>query len=219
VAECPTCQAFRNREYAFDTMVRPAMLDVAAPDHLPEQILVAMRRARRERQRARSLYASLAAAAALFVAVAAGWYVNRPYDLVSLYQSVGWIDQGQIVARFDPSNSSHATGLKSWLVRNGISTTIPQRLRIRHLSQAYIVDVGGRKVPVLELRDGLSVSRVFLLERRYFSDLLHRKLFDAANVISYVIADHDDSNALGWMICDQGTPNQFVDGDLPESGL
>jgi hypothetical protein len=217
VAACPACQGVQAGEAAFDAAVRPVMVAVVVPSELPEGIRWNLRRAQRARQRARTLYTSLAAAAVLFVGVGLGWYSTRPYDLPGLYQALDNVDRGQPVPRFDPGATfpNHA-GVNSWLARNGVSTAVPERLRIRHLAGAYIVSAGGRKVAVLELRDATSVSRVFLLERRYFSEGMQRKLYDEDNVNSYVIADHYESPALGWMIVGQGTPNQFVDGELPE---
>jgi hypothetical protein len=165
------------------------------------------------------LFTSVASAAALFVAVSLGWYQNRPYDLASLHEAVEWVDQGQPVARFDPGATPTPAALQSWLSRNGVSTPVPARLRIRHLAGACIVNVSGRKVALLELRDVTSLTRVFLLERRYFSEGLRQQLYHRDNVVSYVVADDAESSSLGWMIVDQGTPNQFVDGDMPDSGL
>jgi hypothetical protein len=214
---CPGCAAYGDREAAFDTAVRPVMLDVAVPIQLQERILRAMRKARRARQRRRVLYASLVAAAALFLAITLGWYSQRPYDLRALQEEVDRLEQGQPADRYElPMNPSRA-GLKSWLVRNGISTPIPSQLRLDRLTGAYLVHAGGRKVPVLELRSGPAVSRVFLLERRFFSEGLRRKLYDGDNVVSFIVAD-PASNGLGWMITDPSTASQFVDGELRDPG-
>jgi len=215
LASCAACQAYQLRERAFDTAVRPEMLDVPIPPALSSRLQWALRRDRRAGQRARTLYAAAAAAALLFVGLGVGWYLHRPYDLASLYNSAEWLDSAQVTATYDMDQGPD--GLKPWLGRNGVSTAVPQRLRLRHLAGAWIVKSGGRKVALLELREGTSLSRVFLLDSRYYSDALRRDLVASENVQSYVVADHPDSPSLGWMIVDQGTPQQFVDGE-PQGG-
>lgn len=216
LAACAACAAYRERERAFDEAVRPAMLGVEIPVALPERIHWALRRDRRARQRRWALITSVAAAALLFVALSVGWYVNRPYDLAALRGVAEWVDDEQVVARYDASQGSE--GLGPWLEKHHVPTPVPQRLRLQHLYNAYIVKVGGRRVPVLEFREGASLSKVFLLDSQYYRESSRRHLLAERNVMSYVIVDHPEARGLGWMIVGQGSPQQFVDGELPEGG-
>src|SRR5262249_22515382 len=66
---CAACTDAMDLEEAFDAAVRPAMLEVSIPVDLSQNIYWALRRARRARQRRLTLYASLAAAALLCMAL------------------------------------------------------------------------------------------------------------------------------------------------------
>jgi hypothetical protein len=106
--------------------------------------------------------------------------------------------------------------LKAWLQRQGVNAVIPKKLKVQYLTTAHIIEVQGRKVPVLELRTGGSTCRVCLLERRYFPEKLDRELRELDNLASHIIADSDESSSLGWMIVDQGSAMLFVeDGQSP----
>jgi hypothetical protein len=213
VSACPACQVYRERERAFDAALRPVLLDVEVPVALPERIQWALRRDRRARQRAWSLYGAVAAAAVLIGALGVGWYVNRPYDLMAMHAATEWLENEQMLAQ--DSDLREREGLARWLQQHGVSGEVPSKLRVQHLIRAYLVKIEGRTVPLLELREGNSISRVFLLDRRYFSESQQFKLYSKQNVMSYVIADDPESSRIGWMIVDQGNPQQFVDGELP----
>ena len=102
---------------------------------------------------------------------------SGPTILRLLQEEIDRLDQGlPELPRYEPPLNPNRAGLKSWLVRNGISTPIPSQLRIDRPTGAYLVNAGGRKVPVLELRSGPAVSRVFLLRAR----ILQRRLASQA---------------------------------------
>jgi hypothetical protein len=194
-----------DREEAFDAAVRPALLDVSVPPNLSQRIGWALRRERRARQRRNSLYASLAAAALLCIALSIGWYFQRPYDLTRLQEQ-----SGNVLARFDPPARAREHELAEWLHRQGIAVTAPAQLKLQFLTSAYVIEVGGRKVAVLELNKPGSASRVYLLQRKYFNEKQRQEL-EQEGIVSKIIADRDDSLSLGWIIIDQGSENAFLD--------
>lgn len=219
LAACAACQKLRQLETQFDSAVHQILHQVAIPIELESSVLWKLRRARRQRQRSRTLHWSLAAAAALLMAVCLNWYVQRPYDLARLHDAVVAIDSRRTVATYDVAKGHQTADLQQWLKRQGISTTIPNRLKLQHLTGACIVETGGRKVAVLEMRSGSSTSTICLLQRRYFNDQLQRKLQEQNSLSSFVIADTDVSESLGWMIVDQGSAHLFVDGMIPQNGV
>jgi len=216
---CAACQLFQQREDRFDKEVHQAMHEVAIPMELEKSLLWKLRQDRRQRQRSRALYGSLAAAAALLMAVCLNWYVHRPYDLARLHETVAALESRRTLATYDLAKGRQPADLQQWIQRQGVSASIPNRLKMQHLIAAYIVEVGGRKVPVLEMRVGSSTSTVCLLQRRYFNDQLQRKLQEQDSLTSFVIADNDGSESLGWMIVDQGSAHLFVDDMAPQNGV
>lgn len=219
LSTCVACQSFQQQEDRFDKEVHLAMHQVAIPMELEKSILWNLRQARRQQQRSRALYGSLAAAAAILIAVCLNWYVQRPYDLALLHETVVALESRRTVATYDLTKGRQPADLQQWLQRQGISASIPNRLKMQHLIAAYIVEIGGRKVPVLEMRVGNSTSTVCLLQRRYFNDQLQKKLQEQDSLTSFVIADNDSSESLGWMIVDQGSAHLFVEGMTPQNGV
>ena len=219
LSACAACQLIQQQEYRFDEEVHQAMHEVAIPMELEKSILWKLRQARRQQQRSRALYWSLAAAAALLMAVCLSWYMQRPYDLARLHDTVADLGLRRTVGTYDLAKGRQPADLQQWLQRQGVSASIPNRLKMQHLIAAYIVEVGGRKVPVLELKVGSSTSTVCLLQRRYFNDQLQKKLQEQDSLTSFVIADNDNSESLGWMIVDQGSAHLFVEGMAPQNGV
>lgn len=216
---CLDCQAFQQREDRFDETVHQAIHELAIPPDLEKSILWKLRQVRLQRQRSRVLYWSLAAAAALVLTVCLNWYLQQPYDLERLHEVVVTGQSGRLVASYDVARGKQASDLQQWLQRQGVAAALPNRLKLQHLTAAYLVESGGRKVPVLELRAGSSTSTVCLLQRRYFNEQLKKKLQQQVSLSSYVIADSDDSDSLGWMIVDQGSAHLFVEGMVPQNGV
>jgi hypothetical protein len=214
---CPSCTEFMDQEEALDAQIQPVMLAVPIPRDLSQRILWNLRRARRTRQRAVTLYASLAAAAALFLAVCLGWYIQRPYDLAGLQESGQLIAQGQVLAKFDPPSQGRESALTAWLQHYGIAAVQPAQLKLQYLTAAYVLESGGRKIAMLELNTPGSASRVYLLQRRYFNEKQRLEL-EQEGVISKLVADADDSPFLGWMVIDKGTALDFLDDALPQNG-
>jgi hypothetical protein len=217
LSTCAACRSYQEQEDRFDSEVHQMMHEVAVPMELEKSLLWKLRQARRQQQRSRALYWSMAAAAALLMAVSLNWYIQRPYDLVRLHETIVVLEFRHTVATYDLTKGSKPADLQQWLQRQGISASIPNRLKMQHLIAAYIVEVGGRKVPVLEMRVGSSTSTVCLLQRRYFNDQLQKKLQE--QMTSIVIADNDSSESLGWMIVDQGSAHLFVEGMTPQNGV
>ncbi|HQR07183.1 MAG TPA: hypothetical protein PLN21_10195 [Gemmatales bacterium] len=219
LAGCNTCQAFQKQEARFDNAVHQAMHEVAIPMELESSVLWKLRQARRQQQRSLVLYWSLAAAAAMLMAVCLNWYVQRPYDLARLHEVVAAGQTRRTVATYDVAKGRQDIDLQQWLQRQGVAVSIPSRLKVEHLTAAYIIEVGGRKIPVLEMRVGSSTSTVCLLQRRYFNEQLQKKFHDQDSLTSFVIADSADSGSLGWMIVDQGSAHLFVEGMVPQNGV
>jgi hypothetical protein len=218
LATCPACQAFQQQDIQFDKVVHAAIQQVTVPISLAEQINWQLRVARRQRQRSRTLHWSMAAAASFLLALFLGWYVQRPYDLVRLHDSIDGIELRRFGAEYVPDSQKQPGDLKQWLQRQGVAVSIPARLKLQHLSSAYLVESAGRKVAVLEMRAGSSTSKICLLQRRYFNERQQQHLIEQGALSSFVIADHDDSDSIGWMIVDQGSAHLFVDGMLPVNG-
>lgn len=215
---CTVCQAFQQHETRFDNAVHQVMHEVAIPMELESSVLWKLRQSRRQHQRSRALYWSVAAAAALLMAICLNWYVQRPYDLARLHEVIAAGQTRRTVATYDVAKGRQAVDLQQWLKRQGVSASIPNRLKLQHLTAAYIVEAGGRKIPVLEMRVGSSTSTICLLQRRYFNEQLQKKFDDQDSLASFVIADTDRSDSLGWMIVDQGSAHLFVEGMVPQDG-
>jgi hypothetical protein len=214
LSNCAACQA----SLKLDQHICEQIKQVDLPTDGVATMLWNVRRRQREWQRARVLYWSMSAAAALLLAVMLGWYFQRPYDLNTLVSKVNQIDVQKVVSSQQFPAPIQAADLKAWLNRQGLTPEIPKKLRLQFLTAAYIIEVQGRKVAVLELRTGGNISRVCLLERRYFPESLHRQLKEEDNLASHIIADSDDSNGLGWMIVNQGSAMLFVDDVGPNGG-
>src|SRR5262245_10279445 len=88
LTQCSDCLKRWKEEQSFDGQVHRAMHEVNAPSYLEQAIEWRLRQARRQRQRSRVLYGSLAAAAAFLLAVCLNWYFQRPYDLAYLNETV-----------------------------------------------------------------------------------------------------------------------------------
>lgn len=219
LAGCTDCQVFQQHESQFDHTVRQTMQEVAIPVDLENNVFWKLRQARRQQQRSRALYWSLAAAAALLLAASLNWYVQRPYDLARLHEIIAAGQIRRTVATYDIAKGRQAVDLQQWLQRQGVSISIPNRLKLRHLTAAYIIEAGGRKIPVLEMRVGSSSSVICLLQRRYFNEPLQKKFHEQDILTSFVIADADGSDSLGWMIVDQGNAHLFVEGMVPQNGV
>lgn len=213
---CASCQ----RQAQWEAAIHRSMHQVEVPGQLELDIQYQLRRARRDRQRARTLYASLAAAAALFLTICLSWYIQRPYDLTKLSAAIVSMEMESLrtIVSQTFTEPVNAQQLKLWLERQGVGVTIPKRLKLQYVTAAHIVEIGGRKVPVLELQAGGSTSRVCLLERRYFDEKSQRQLHDSDNLASFIVADSDDSQSLGWMIVYQGSAQLFVEGTLNPNG-
>ncbi|MFO0816080.1 MAG: hypothetical protein U0796_22915 [Gemmatales bacterium] len=213
VGQCASCQ----QEQQLDAFLRRAMHQVEPSPDLAGNILWQLRQRRRSQQRAQTLYWSMAAAAAFFLAICLHWYVQQPYDLSQLSQKVAALEFKQPIASLVLEQPLPQAQLVQWFSRQGVSISIPKRLKLEHLTGLYVVESGGRKVAVLELRAGGSVSKVCLLERRFFNTRTQRDMFDE-NLASFVIADSDDAETLGWMIVDKSSAHLFVEGTLPVGG-
>lgn len=212
LSHCAACQA----NLQLDEQVCSLMKQVEVPAHGAAAVLWNLRKRRRERQRARVLYWSMSAAAALLLALLTGWYLQRPYDLGKLSQTITQLDLQRSITAHQFTAPVQKSDLKAWLQRQGVSAVIPQKLKVQYLTRAHIIEIQGRKVPVLELRAGGSTCHVCLLERRYFHEKRDRDLREHENLASHIIADSDESTSLGWMIVDQGSAMLFVeDGQLP----
>lgn len=218
-ASCPPCQEQFAHQTQCDETIRTAMQQVVLPVHGQDQVFWKLQQQRRQHSRSKALYWSVAAAAALLLAVSVNWYLQRPYDLHHLQDAVAAIDQGRVLASYDVAQHPRSTDLQQWLSRHGIAITVPARLKLHLLSNAYVIDSGGRKVAVLEMRLGTTTSRICLLQRRFFSEAQQRKLFEQDHFMSFVVADQQDAESLGWMIVDQGSAHLFVDGLQPHDGI
>ncbi|MFT3878106.1 MAG: hypothetical protein QM703_00420 [Gemmatales bacterium] len=218
LAGCAACQTFQQHEVRFDNAVHQAMHEVAIPIGLESSVLWKLRQSRRQQQRSRVLYWSLATAAALLMTVSLNWYVQRPYDLARLHEIIAAGQIRRTVGTYDMAKGRQVADLQQWLQRQGVPASLPGRLKLQHLTAAYIVEAGGRKVPVLEMRVGSSTSTICLLQRRYFNEQLQKKFHEQDNLTSFVIADSDGSDSLGWMIVDQGSAHLFVEGMVPQNG-
>lgn len=219
LAGCTACQAFQQQESRFDISVHQAMHEVTIPMELENSVLWKLRQTRRQQQRSRVLYWSLAAAAALLMAFSLNWYVERPYDLPRIHEAIAAGQTRRTGATYDIAKGRLAVDLQQWLQRQGVAASIPNRLKLQHLTAAYIVEAGGRKIPVLEMRVGSSTSTICLLQRRYFNEQLQKNFYDQDSQTSFVIADSDGSDSLGWMIVDQGSAHLFVEGMVPQNGV
>ncbi|HMO35329.1 MAG TPA: hypothetical protein PKA06_04740 [Gemmatales bacterium] len=208
---CSACQAVWQTE----EKVRERIQQVEVPAGNISQVVWAVRKRRREMQRARVLYWSLSAAAVLLLSVLVHWYVQQPYDLARLASTVQQLDSRKGVQSqvFIPPVQPEA--LRAWLTRQGISADIPAKLRLQYLTAAHIIEIQGRKVAVLELRTEGNLCRVCLLERRYFRDALDEKLREQDNLASRILADSQDSTSLGWMLLQQGSALLFLDDSIP----
>lgn len=215
---CPECTLQRQREDQFDHSIHRVIQDLVIPAQLEKSILWRLRQARRQRQRAWVVYGSLAAAAAFLMALCLNWYFQRPYDLAYLQEALNGIELRRNIVRHDIVAGASAAELKQWLSRQGIAASIPARLKLSCVKTAYVVETSGRKVAVLELQSGTSTSKVCLLQRRYFNEPWQRQMREQSALSSFVIADHDQSESLGWMIVDQGSAHLFVEGTLPHNG-
>lgn len=212
LSHCASCQA----SLQLDEHVCTLMKQVEVPAHGTEVVLWNLRKRRRERQRARVLYWSMSAAAALLLAVMTGWYLQRPYDLSKLSQTIALLDVNQATTTHHFTIPVQKADLKAWLQRQGVNAVIPYKLKVQFVTRAHIIEIQGRKVPVLELRTGGSTCHVCLLERRYFQEKRDRDLREHENLASHIIADNDESTSLGWMIVNQGSAMFFVeDGQVP----
>lgn len=217
LSACPSCTAAMDREELFDSSTGRLMNLVEIPDQLEKNILWSMRRARRAKQRRTVLFASLAAATLLWVAISLGWYANRPYDLLKLQDTAWLLEKQRIKARFDPQSDGGLSALTGWLRSQGVDAPIPTQIKKQYVTAAYIVETDGRKIPILEMTVGNSACRVLLVQRRFFSDRQRQDLQEAG-MASKVIADHDESSTLGWMIIDQGSAQNFLEESVPNSG-
>lgn len=212
VAQCSGCQKLLKTDSQFDAMLHQVMHQVSAPESLESGIQWRLRQQRRARQRSRTLYWSLAAAAALLMAISVNWYIHRPYDLSNLAVAMSQLDGQQSAVSFDPAQGQQKAELFQWLRRNGFSSEVPARLKLQFLTGASVVQIGGRKVPVLELKVGGAISRVCLLQRRFFDERKVQQLKEEDNLSSFVVADHDDAPAVGWMIVERGSAHLFIEG-------
>lgn len=212
LAQCAACQASLRLDEQVCTLIK----QVEVPVDGASTLLWNLRKRRREQQRARVLYWSMSVAAAALLAVMVGWYLQRPFDLNHLAQTVSQFEIKRTITSHTFPAPVQMADLKAWLQRQGVNAVIPKKLKVQYLTTAHIIEVQGRKVPVLELRTGGSTCRVCLLERRYFPERLDRELREQDNLASHIIADSDESSSLGWMIVDQGSAMLFVeDGQLP----
>lgn len=212
VAQCSGCQKLLQTDTQFDALLHQVIHQVSAPESLESGIQWRLRQQRRARQRSRTLYWSLSAAAALLLAVSVNWYLNRPYDLSSLAVSMATLDRQHNAVSFEQLNGLQKIELIQWLKRNGFSSDIPSRIKLEHLTGASVVVIGGRKVPVLELKAGGAISRVCLLQRRFFDEKKVKQLKDDENLSSFVVTDRDDAASVGWMIVERGSAHLFIDG-------
>jgi hypothetical protein len=210
VAGCSHCQ----QEQRFDAFMSQAMQQVEPSPELSDNILWQLRQRRRSAQRASTLYWSMAAAAAFFLAICLHWYVQQPYDLANLSTKVAALDFNHPSTALVIDQPLSKDQLVQWFQRQGVSVTIPQRLKLQFVSAIYVVESAGRKVAVLDMRAGGSMSKVCLLERRFFSPRAQRSLAENQDLASFVIADTDDADALGWMIVDRASAHLFVDGAI-----
>ena len=214
VAGCTHCQ----QEQRFDAFMRQAMRHVEPAPELASNILWQLRQRRRSAQRASTLYWSMAAAAAFFLAICLHWYVQQPYDLANLSNQVAALDLKQPANSLMPDELLEKEQLIQWFKRQGVAVTIPKRLKLQHVAALFVVESGGRKVAVLDLRLGGSTGKVCLLERRYFRADALRSLAENLSLSSFVITDSDEADTLGWMIVDRASAHLFVEGDIPEGG-
>ena len=218
LVNCVDCKNLQQQEVWYDQAIHEAMHKVTIPVDLERQVLWRLRQARRQQQRARVLYGTLAAAAAFIIAICLGWYIQRPYDLARLHEAIQGIESRQTSSTYIPGQGKQPGDLQLWLKRQGVASSLPARLKLQHLTAAYLVEIGGRKVAVLEMRAGSSTSMVCLLQRRLFNEQLQQQMRDQAILSSVVISDHEHSESLGWMIVDQGSAHLFVDGMVPQNG-
>lgn len=212
VAQCAACQQLMHADQQFDAMLQQAMHQVVVPESLESVIQWRLRQQHRVRQRSRTLYWSLAAAAALLMAVTLNWYLHLPYDLSSLAVAITEINKQHSAVSFDPLQGQQKAELMQWLRQNGFSTEIPSRIKLQFLTGASVVQIGRRKVPVLELKTGGAISRVCLLQRRFFDERKIRQLKEEENVSSFVVSDREDTAAVGWMIVERGSAHLFIEG-------
>lgn len=216
---CAACKQLHQQEIRFDQAVHAAMHEVTVPMDAEKVMQWRLRQARRQRQRTRVLHWTLAAAAVFALVVSLVWYLQRPYDLARLHEAIQSIETRRPVATYVISQARQQGDLQQWLKRQGVATAIPSRLKLQYLTAAYIVEIGGRKVAVLELAAGSSTSKVCLLQRRYFNETLQQRWQEQAVLSSVVISDHEQSESLGWMIVDQGSAHLFVEGLVPQNGV
>ena len=217
--ECQPCRELLAAEQKFDSAVHKVIHATPVPQALESSILWSLRQHQRERQRSRVLYWSMAAAAALLLAVGLNWYYQRPYDLSRLHETIALNKAPRALATYDLAQGRQPASLQQWLKRHGIAVTLPARLKLQHLSAAWIIEAGGRKIPVLELRAGSATSRICLLQRRYFNEHLQQQLATDGILSSFVIADQNESPSLGWMIVERGSAHLFVDDALNPNGI
>lgn len=214
VESCSTCQ----RQWQWELAVHHAMHNVAVPDQLEQELQHSLCRVRRERQRARVLYASMAAAAVLLLTLALNWYLQQPYDLAKLSSIVSSLENQRPIASLVVTQPVRIHDLKQWLERQGVNASIPQRIKLQYVTSLQLVEMAGRKVAVLDLQAGGITSKVCLLERRFFNEKSMRQLHDSDNLTSFIISDNDESATLGWMIVEPSSAHLFVEGPLNPNG-
>lgn len=219
LAGCTQCQQYQKADQRFDDAVHAMMQAMVVPADLESRIQWRLRQERRRQQRSRVLYWSMSAAALFFFVVSINWYYQRPYDLTRLHETITGMESRRAISTYDLSHGKQPSDLQQWLNRQGIAVSLPARLKLQHLTAAYIVEAGGRKVPVLELRAGSATSKICLLHRRYFDEHVQQQMRDQGLLSSYVITDHDQSESLGWMIVEQGSAYLFVEGLPPHNGV
>jgi hypothetical protein len=156
LADCPTCGALHREERRIDERLGSAMRAVPVPDGLRDRIVGKLAKQRDRRYVRRLVWGAAAAVAASLLLVAGITYFGRKPDvnLLPIYEQANNL----------PERSPEKVA--AWFNRPGL--LVPTQLDYQGLVRCSWADFQGRKVPMLELRQGAQQAWIYILNDRQF---------------------------------------------------
>jgi hypothetical protein len=159
LADCPECGGMARDERRADDRIRSAMRAVpVAPDFRAR--LLRRLDARRNAWYGRQVGRTLGVAAAVFIAVCAGWVWHRTH--------LPAVDPQAVVERANEKIAAAPADVEAWFRQKGYAVPLPPQFNYGLLADYDIADFQGKPVPRLEFVKGSARARVYVLTDRRF---------------------------------------------------
>lgn len=188
LAECSTCAIVQQHERRWDEPLGRAMRDVPVPPELRGRLLQCLA-ARRDAWYRRRVWPALAAAAAAALLIWLGvGHLVRPLepDLVRLHEEMNLA-------------GTPAAAVTDWLQRHDGNE--PPDFNASLLTHSALVDFQGKRVPLLEYRQGAEQAWVYVLHDGDFNlKSLDGQLHGPSGRFSIAVLVHPDDPHTAYVV-------------------